>query len=689
MKKFTFILLLSCIWNISFAQDNIKRPDTYNYQCGVEAYGKEDYASSMEFFNKELEVNPNNGYAMIWKSYIYDKFERYGDAITNASKGIKYIPKKDKEWIGIGHDILAKLNAELGDTLKAYTEYDLAFKADGKTSHLFDKCNILNEQERYADIDVEIKKAMAVNDKDAVVWVYAGRNDYKKGNVDSSIEKYSYATKLAPNYASAFSFRAEVYISQKRFKEASQDVITALSIDQDSKAFVQLYILSDSALNILIPQLRAQQKKERRECMWSYYLGVCYSHAGKYVEAEQAWREAERIANEEGNPNRMIYVNLAEVLNQLGRYNEAIDMSDKCIGLDSTYVRAFVCRHFSYYLQGKNMAAIETLNNAIRIAPDYDILYGHRARIYMYSGQIRNALDDINTALALAPEELSYYNQRAEIYKRMKKDADAIADCNHVIISEQSKSFDSRDNVALVYAYARSGRKSDCIPLIQTFSSKAINMSDEYEKACLYGLIGEIELSLKHFENSLRLGNREFVHFENDTDIDCIKTTDKYKKLIEEYKEKSVDGSPIAKDVNVMEYEEVTNEVPFTKDNGVTKVKCTINDLPLHFIFDTGASDVTISSVEAQFMLKNDYLKPTDIKGKEYYGTASGDIAEGTVIILRKVSFGGMELDNVKASVVHNQQAPLLLGQTVLNRLGKIEIDYGRNMLKITSKKRR
>ena len=88
-------------------------------------------------------------------------------------------------------------------------------------------------------------------------------------------------------------------------------------------------------------------------------------------------------------------------------------------------------------------------------------------------------------------------------------------------------------------------------------------------------------------------------------------------------------------------------------------------------------------------MLKNDYLKPTDIKGKEYYGTASGDIAEGTVIILRKVSFGGMELDNVKASVVHNQQAPLLLGQTVLNRLGKIEIDYGRNMLKITSKKRR
>ncbi len=32
-------------------------------------------------------------------------------------------------------------------------------------------------------------------------------------------------------------------------------------------------------------------------------------------------------------------------------------------------------------------------------------------------------------------------------------------------------------------------------------------------------------------------------------------------------------------------------------------------------IFDTGASDVTISSVEANFMLKNDYLSSKDIKG--------------------------------------------------------------------------
>lgn len=60
--------------------------------------------------------------------------------------------------------------------------------------------------------------------------------------------------------------------------------------------------------------------------------------------------------------------------------------------------------------------------------------------------------------------------------------------------------------------------------------------------------------------------------------------------------------------------------------------------------FDTGASVVSISSVEATFMMKNDYIKPTDIIGKQNYLNANGEISEGTVINLRNVNFGGLNL---------------------------------------------
>ena len=98
-------------------------------------------------------------------------------------------------------------------------------------------------------------------------------------------------------------------------------------------------------------------------------------------------------------------------------------------------------------------------------------------------------------------------------------------------------------------------------------------------------------------------------------------------------------------------------------------------------IFDTGASDVTISSVEANFMLKNGQLSSKDIKGKNHYMTASGDIHEGTVITLKEVKVGDAILHNVDASVVKNQKAPLLLGQSVLEKFGTITIDNINNKL--------
>ena len=83
-------------------------------------------------------------------------------------------------------------------------------------------------------------------------------------------------------------------------------------------------------------------------------------------------------------------------------------------------------------------------------------------------------------------------------------------------------------------------------------------------------------------------------------------------------------------------------------------------------------------------MMKNGYLSANDVVGSQRYMDANGDITVGTVINIKEVSFGDCVLSNVRASVVKNQRAPLLLGQSVLGRIGKIEIDNSRHVLKIT-----
>lgn len=120
---------------------------------------------------------------------------------------------------------------------------------------------------------------------------------------------------------------------------------------------------------------------------------------------------------------------------------------------------------------------------------------------------------------------------------------------------------------------------------------------------------------------------------------------------------------------------------------GTYEVPCTINGLPLKFIFDTGASDITLSSVEANFMLKNDYLNEKDFKGSRRYLTADGSIANGAVVRIKEMKVGDCTLKNIDASVVNSQKAPLLLGQSVLERFGAITIDNKKSILTIKFQK--
>lgn len=117
------------------------------------------------------------------------------------------------------------------------------------------------------------------------------------------------------------------------------------------------------------------------------------------------------------------------------------------------------------------------------------------------------------------------------------------------------------------------------------------------------------------------------------------------------------------------------NVLQMEREGGVRFVWIEINGIRLRFIFDTGASSICISPAEATVLYRQGTLKKEDILDVEYFQDATGKISEGTKINLRKVKIGDMVLDDVEATVIDNANAPLLLGQSVLERFGSIEID--------------
>lgn len=123
------------------------------------------------------------------------------------------------------------------------------------------------------------------------------------------------------------------------------------------------------------------------------------------------------------------------------------------------------------------------------------------------------------------------------------------------------------------------------------------------------------------------------------------------------------------------------NVVYMRQEGGVYFIPVKINGVEMEVIFDTGASDITISNLEALFLIKQGKLTEDDILGEAYYQVANGDISVGTIINLRTVQIGDFVLQNVKASVVDNIGAPLLLGQSALAKFGNISIDYSNNTI--------
>lgn len=674
-----FILSILVLCSSAIFADNIKRPDSYNYSRGVEAINNNNAEEALDYLNKEINEHPDNGYAFAWIALVRNYNEEFGRALTAANIAVKKIPSKDKEYKAFAYGTRAKVYLNLEDTIQALKDYSQAINVMPDDDRLYNqRAQVYYEQEKYDLADKDYQKMISLKAGDVMGYMGIGRNANAQKRYGDAIKQFDYVVKLDQNYSSAYSFRAESYIGLKKYNEAIDDVITALGIDKDRKAFYELQELADSAFEQTVAKLKVQKIKEPNEQSWAYDLGVVYERAAKYNKAIAYYKESL-----EKESNIITASRISSCYDDLGDYDKALEYCDQAIALDSVksdylYQKANILDN-----AGRSKEAIRVMGEYIANNPDMAEGYYRRGWFEDHSGNVEEAIEDYTMAITLEPNEAYAYLNRGVLYRLKGENAKAESDFKQVVrldsIPEEAD--------CSFYAYYYLGQKDKAIEVLNTVLDKD-KKGNCYDAACLYSVMGEKEKALSYLRQSLEDGYKRFAHIKRDRDLNNIRNTEEFKVLLKEFEEKHQQEIAADADGDDSAYELKVEEIPFTKEGGVCKVKCAINGLPLHFIFDTGATDVSISSVEATFMAKNDFLSSSDIIGKQNYQTADGNITEGTVINLKDVKLGSLHLNNIKASVVRNQAAPLLLGQSVLSKLGKIEIDNTKNVLRITHKQK-
>lgn len=677
MRQFILSILVLC--SSVMLADNNKRPDSYNYSRGVEAINNNNAEEALDYLNKEINEHPDNGYAFAWIALVRNYNEEFGRALTAANVAVKKIPSKDKEYKAFAYGTRAQVYLNLEDTIQALKDYSQAINIVPDDDRFYNqRAQVYYEQGKYDLADKDYLKMISLKEGDVMGYMGIGRNANAQKRYEDAIKQFDYVVKLEPNYSSAYSFRAESYIGLKKYNEAIDDVISALGIDRDRKAFYELQELADSAFEQTVAKLKVQKIKEPNEQSWDYDLGIVYERAAKYNKAIAYYKESL-----EKESNIITASRISSCYDDLGDYDKALEYCSQAIALDSVKTNYLYEKANILDNAGRTQEAIKTMSDYIANTPDEPAGYYQRGWFKDHSGDIEGALEDYTMAITLQPNVAYAYLNRGVLYRLKGENAKAESDFKQVVrldsIPEEAE--------CSFYAYYYLGQKDKAIEILNTILDKD-KKGNCYDAACLYSVMGEKEKALSYLRQSLEDGYRRFAHIKRDRDLNNIRNTEEFKVLMKEYEEKHLQEIAADADGDDSAYELKVEEIPFTKEGGVCKVKCAINGLPLHFIFDTGATDVSISSVEATFMAKNDFLSSSDIIGKQNYQTADGNITEGTVINLKDVKLGSLHLNNIKASVVRNQAAPLLLGQSVLSKLGKIEIDNTKKVLRITHKQK-
>ena len=126
-------------------------------------------------------------------------------------------------------------------------------------------------------------------------------------------------------------------------------------------------------------------------------------------------------------------------------------------------------------------------------------------------------------------------------------------------------------------------------------------------------------------------------------------------------------------------------EIKLRSLGGVYTVPVRLNDmLTVDFLIDTGAADVGLSDEIAGRLVKTGVMGQGDFKGEEGFTLADGSTVKCRSLVIRSIRIGGREVSDVKGSACPGN-APLLLGQTFLKKLGPWALDYGRESLVLMS----
>lgn len=624
-----------------------------------------------ELFVQETTEHPDNGYALYYLAMLDCNAEHYGTALQSINDAIRRLQREDN-WLaacfyhrariyqGLGKE--AEMLADLEESIRLRPDVDTPY--DMRARHFYQK----KEYDK-ASIDFQhLADMQPGNPYPVSALALIAR---KQGKYDESIERYEYALKLDPTYYEASVGMAEALLFKPDCEASIKQYIHALQLNNgDSRAEMPLISLMPASLQPqVIAAIQSKCQEESNNAYWPYLMGRYYCEQQQSSEAVQWYEESIKR-----NGTEVALTELAHVHFLLSDFDKALFFADKALRVNPAYEKAHAVS--VHVLMELNLfeKALEKLDTYLSMMGENADVHQLKSDCLRFLGRHEEALTEVQKALELNPSKPIFYYMYAKVMHDLGN-----YDAEREYLEQTLKMLEAESEGQ--YSSLRVG----CLLMLDRVNEAldVLGLADERTKhhwdyslnqAVTFAKSGRIEEAQAALQQAFDRGCCRFHELEHAPLMQVLHELPGFDAIIE--REGNRYHARLAEAALREESEYESGLASFTRDAaGLIYMQGRVNDLPLRFVFDTGASDISISSVEAAFMLKNGYLEERDLGGVQHYRTASGEFIDGTVINLRNVELGGVIFHDLRAAIIHNQEAPLLLGQSFLLRIMTYSID--------------
>lgn len=439
----------------------------------------------------------------------YMALREYDLAIADFSEALRHV-KRSEKWVGTyALDKRAECHFRLQDYEASAKDLVMILKKskdmDSVASAVRNLCDVCMAAEKY---DAAIEAAMALLELDA----YHDTAFATLIDANLMLEEYDTAIDIVILYVinmreygvyETLTERMEMvllynvdYVKQILSDYIAQDVEHEYAYEH---ALICDAVKDYDTLLQLMPYVIANYGEENGvdEATSAEVMSVCYALAGRYEEA-------------------------AAILTELMVPLEGED-----------YLYSLLCKRCEYYYNaGEYEKSIADAERLLEAEGDSGFLYSRIGQCYEHMGDMERAMQYYSDGVAVDDSYPAIYLKRGEHYLKAGDVERATADFERVLELDTEVVFDSVRQYAL-HLLGRDEEAKEWMDVV--LEECKYSPEANYEAACLYALIGDVDMSLEYLFYALQLGYRSKANIENNSALDPIRDTEIYERMMNDF----------------------------------------------------------------------------------------------------------------------------------------------------------